>query len=163
MNIKYSFIGSRVLSFAIVFLLSVMIGHAQKNARSPENKKLYAEILHMDSVLFNAFNIRDLNTMKNVFGTNLELYQDNDGVKDYTQTMKDFGSMFARDYVLTRTLVPGSMEVYPIKNFGAIQTGSHEFSHVENGKPEKGIFKFVHIWKKDGAEWKLTRVITFDH
>lgn len=163
MKIKYSFIGSRLLSFAIVFLLSMMISHAQQQNSSPQNKKLFAEILHMDSVLFKAFNSRDLNTMKTLFTSDLEWFQDNDGKKDYTQTMKDFGSLFTRDYVLTRTLLPGSMEVYPIKNFGAIQTASHEFSHVENGKPEKGTFKFVHIWKKENNEWKLSRVITFDH
>jgi ketosteroid isomerase-like protein len=55
------------------------------------------------------------------------------------------------------------MEVYPIKDFGAIQTASHIFSHVENGKLEKGTFKFVHIWKKENGSWKVCRVITYDH
>jgi hypothetical protein len=56
MKIKYSFIGSRLFSFVVVLLLSILIAHSQKNSSSPEHKKLYAEILHMDSVLFNAFN-----------------------------------------------------------------------------------------------------------
>jgi ketosteroid isomerase-like protein len=163
MKIKYSFIGSRLFSFVVVLLLSILIAHSQKNSSSPEHKKLYAEILHMDSVLFNAFNIRDLNTVKALFTSDLELYQDNDGLKDYEKTIDGFKNLFTRDYVLTRELVPGSMEVYPIKDFGAIQTASHVFSHVENGKLEKGTFKFLHIWKKENGAWKISRVITYDH
>jgi ketosteroid isomerase-like protein len=163
MKIKYSFLGSRLFSFVIVFLLSITISHAQKHNSDPAQKKLYAEIMHMDSVLFNAFNSRDLNTIKNIFASDLELYQDNDGLKDYNKSMEGFKNLFTRDYVLTRELVPGSMEVYPIKDFGAIQTASHIFSHVENGKLEKGTFKFVHIWKKENGSWKVCRVITYDH
>jgi hypothetical protein len=44
----------------------------------------------MDSVLFNAFNSRDLNTIKNIFASDLELYQDNDGLKDYNKSMEGF-------------------------------------------------------------------------
>jgi hypothetical protein len=72
--------------------------------------------------------------------------------------MEGFKNLFTRDYVLTREMVKGSMEVYPIKDFGAIQTASHVFSHVENGKPEKGTFKFMHIWKKENGAWKVSRI-----
>jgi hypothetical protein len=60
MKIKYSFIGSRLFSFVVIFLLSILIAHAQKNTSPPGNKKLYAGILHVDSILYNAFNNRDL-------------------------------------------------------------------------------------------------------
>ena len=53
--------------------------------------------------------------------------------------------------MLIRQLVPGSLEVYPIKDYGAIETGRHTFTHTENGKPQVGTFKFMQIWQKKTA------------
>lgn len=163
MPIKYSFPGPKIISLTILFLLLAGLSRAQKHKSDPAQVKLYAEILHMDSLLFNAFNSRDLATMKTLFTRDLELYQDNDGKKDYPTVFSSFADMFKRDYVLKRELVPGSMEVYPIKNYGAIQTAEHKFCHVENGKLDCGVFKFVHIWKNENGSWKISRVITYDH
>src|SRR5439155_17401793 len=118
---------------------------------------------HMDSVLFNAFNARDLERVGQCFDSSLEVYQDNIGVRNYSQSMEAFAGLFKKDYVLTRRLISGSMEVYPIKGYGAIQTGLHTFSHVENGKPQSSTFKFTHIWQKRNGDWKITRMITYDH
>ncbi len=113
--------------------------------------------------MFRAFNTRNIETLRQFFDTNLEVYQDNIGVRNYSESMGAFAGLFKKDYVLTRTLIPGSMEVYPIKDYGAIQTGLHTFSHVENGKPESATFKFMHIWQKQNGSWKITRLITYDH
>ena len=64
---------------------------------------------------------------------------------------------------LTRKLVKGSLEVHPIKDYGAIEIGVHEFRHVENGKEEIGTFKFLMIWHKKDNQWKISRVISYDH
>ncbi|HEX5791791.1 MAG TPA: hypothetical protein VFY01_00850, partial [Rheinheimera sp.] len=64
---------------------------------------------------------------------------------------------------LTRELVAGSTEVYPIKDFGAIQTGQHRFCHTENAKPDCNVFKFLHIWKQQNARWTVVRVVSYDH
>ncbi|MBL0048058.1 MAG: nuclear transport factor 2 family protein [Bacteroidetes bacterium] len=64
---------------------------------------------------------------------------------------------------MSRKLVNGSLEVHPIKDFGAIEIGTHEFRHMENGKEELGVFKFVMIWQKQNDGWKISRVISFDH
>jgi hypothetical protein len=117
----------------------------------------------MDSLLFAAYNNRDLEKMKPFFSPALELYQDNDGVKGFDQVMQGFKSLLSRDYVLHRELVKGSMEVYPIKGFGAIQTGSHQFCHVENGQLECATFKFLNIWEKTAAGWQIKRLVTYDH
>jgi hypothetical protein len=67
------------------------------------------------------------------------------------------------DNGLKRELVPGTLEVYPVRDYGAIEIGSHRFCHDENGKQDCGTFKFMHIWKKTGNEWKITRIISYDH
>ena len=77
--------------------------------------------------------------------------------------MEAFRGLFEGNYVLKRTLINETLEVYPIKDFGAIETGQHTFCHDENGKTDCGTFKFVHIWKNENGVWKITRIITYDH
>ncbi len=55
------------------------------------------------------------------------------------------------------------MEVYPIKDYCAIETGQDTFSHVENGKLEVFTYKFMQIWQKKDGTWKVTREITYGH
>jgi hypothetical protein len=67
---------------------------------------------------------------------------------------------------VTRELVPGTLEVYPIADYGAVEIGVHRFHHPGHETTESvGEAKFIQLWqkeKKDGS-WKLTRVISFDH
>ena len=81
----------------------------------------------------------------------------------YKTVFKNFENTFKKEYKLTRELVKGSLEVYPIKNYGAIEIGEHQFKHIENGKEEIGTFKFVMIWKLENNLWKISRVISFGH
>lgn len=149
--------------FLFCLLFASLTVSAQVVKPKPSFPELTAEITKMDSLLFAAYNNRDLEKMKSFFSPALELYQDNDGVKGFDQVMQGFKSLLSRDYVLHRELVKGSMEVYPIKGFGAIQTGSHQFCHVENGQLECATFKFLNIWEKTTAGWQIKRLVTYDH
>ena len=71
--------------------------------------------------------------------------------------------MFNNENKLTRELVKGSLEVHPIKNYGAIEIGKHLFKHMENGKLEIGEFRFLMIWKNDNDKWRLSKVVSYDH
>jgi Domain of unknown function (DUF4440) len=124
---------------------------------------LFSEIATQDSALFTAFNERKLEAMSQFFAPDLEFYQDNEGVESYAQTVSDFAAMFKQPSAIRRRLVPGSMQVYPIKNYGAIQVGEHQFCHVENGKDDCGTFKFLHIWRKAHDRWQITRAISYGH
>ena len=124
---------------------------------------LHSEITAADSALFTAFNQRNLPKFRSFFTRDLEFYQDDEGVEGYAQTMKDFGQMFGQTAPIRRELVPGSLEVHPIKNYGAIEVGRHRFCHVENGKNDCGTFSFVHIWRRTKAGWKISRVISYGH
>jgi hypothetical protein len=59
--------------------------------------------------------------------------------------------------------VEGSLEVHPIKDFGAIHIGKHTFCHWENEKNDCGTFKFLMIWQKKNGGWKISRVVSYDH
>ena len=139
------------------------LAYAQEKKVAQTSQELYAEIAHMDSIMFDAFNTQNMAVFKPLFTTDLEWYQDNDGLIPYETVFKNFETNFHREYKLTRILVPGSLEVHPIKGFGAIEIGTHQFRHIENGKEEIGTFKFVMIWQKKAGDWKISRVISYDH
>jgi ketosteroid isomerase-like protein len=117
----------------------------------------------MDSVMFDAFNAHDLNALKNVFSPDLEFFHDRGGLSNYETSMKNFGGVFASVPDLHRELIAGTMEVYPIPGYGAVEMGLHRFIHKENGKDIVGLYKFTQIWQfKDGA-WKVTREVSVGH
>ena len=62
---------------------------------------------------------------------------------------------------VTRELLQGSIEVYEIKGYGAVQIGFHGFHN--NQEKETGpthFSKFIQLWRFDNNSWKLTRVIS---
>ena len=132
----------------------------------PDSKALYDSIVHMDSILFGAYNICDLPTMASCFSEDIEFYHDKGGV----MTNKDSIMAATKKYIcgkVTRQLVAGTIEVYPIAGYGAVEMGRHCFINNQEPKPSHhSIGKFVHTWKKEnpqdpaGGQWKLTRVIS---
>ena len=124
---------------------------------------LYKKIFTLDSALFAAYNSKNLAVMKTFFTKDLEWYQDNGGLIGFDQVFMNFQSIFNRDYTLTRSLIKETLEVHPIEGYGAIEVGSHQFKHIENGKLETGTFKFLMIWKNENGNWKISRVISYDH
>ncbi len=154
---------TRILVLCFLFISILAKSAAQADSKQIQQQALLTEITRMDSLLFQAFNSKDLNSLKKYFTTDLEIYQDNTGVRNYEEAMEVFAGLFKQDYTLTRELVKGSMEVYAVKDFGAIQSGAHRFCHIENGKPDCGTFKFMHVWQKTAAGWKIKRLITYDH
>jgi ketosteroid isomerase-like protein len=158
-----------LLSFARIFPLACCIvllsvpGFSQEKKVAATSEVLQRELEKMDSLLFGAYNARNIEKLKSYFTEDLEWYQDNGGLLSFQTVLNNFEGLFKRDYILTRTLVKGSMKVHPIKDFGAIQTGSHQFSHTENGKLEVGTFKFLMIWKKGDKGWQVSRVVSYDH
>lgn len=130
---------------------------------SPVSNDLYDEVSRMDSILFEAFNTQNFEKLKVLFTEDLEWFQDNDGFVPYKKVFENFENTFKQENKLSRKLVSGSLEVYPIKDYGAIEIGEHQFAHMENGKEEIGLFKFVMIWQKKNNTWKISRVISYDH
>jgi hypothetical protein len=151
----------------VLFLLGIFIyaGALAQNEKKEviSDNELYKKIASLDSMLFNAYNSKNLDLMKTFFTKDLEWYQDNGGLINFEQVFINFQSIFNREYDLKRNLVKESLEVHPIKDYGAIEIGKHQFKHIENGKLEVGTFKFLMIWKNDQGSWKISRVISYDH
>lgn len=142
---------------ALLCVACVPAVHAQE---SPTGGPLFDELARMDRALFDAaFVDCDAAAFRAIFTEDAEFYHDRTGlaVGEDARTMKSC----PRDNGVTRTLVPGSLEVYPLNDYGAIQMGRHRFARA--GEPGSEEAKFVHVWKREGSTWKLARVLSFDH
>ncbi len=149
--------------FILVFLCGPIILNAKEKKIATTPPELYREIAMQDSLMFAAFNRQDLTTFKTFFSTDLEWFQDNGGLIQYDSVFYNFENNFKRPEKLTRKLVKGTLEVHPIKKYGAIEIGTHQFRHIENGREETGTFKFLMIWRKLADKWQITRVVSYDH
>jgi len=121
---------------------------------------LFDELAGKDRELFDAaFVACDADKFRAIFTADAEFYHDRTGaaVGEEVRTLKSC----PRDNGVTRTLVPGSLEVYPMKGYGAIQIGRHVFAR--QGEPGSEVAQFVHLWKQDNGTWRLARVLSFDH
>ncbi|MEP7255889.1 MAG: nuclear transport factor 2 family protein [Ferruginibacter sp.] len=158
----YKFVSKPILTLVIA-LIFFNCATAQEKKLASTSQELYHEIATMDSIIFSAFNTQNMVTFQSMFTKDLEWFQDNGGLIPYKTVFENFGNTFKKPFKLTRELVPGSLEVHPIKDYGAIEIGIHRFRHIENGKEEVGTFKFLMIWQKKNGNWKISRVISYDH
>ncbi len=135
------------------------------NDYSPVSKDLYDTIAYLDSAFFNAFNTRNLDKLETLISENLEFYHDLGGVTDFNQNVGAFRKTFESDRRVRRELVRGTLEVYPIKEYGAVETGIHRFYATEKGQQEKlsSEAKFVQVWQNKDGKWKITRIISYGH
>ncbi len=128
-----------------------------------EPAALRALVLDLDRRMFDAYNAHDVNALMAMFDSSLEFFHDKGGLLNFDQVKAGFTNVFANNKDIRRELVPGSLEVYQIKDYGAIQVGEHRFCHTENGKPDCGTFKFVQIWRHIDGDWKVTRDVSYGH
>jgi hypothetical protein len=117
----------------------------------------------LDAALFDSYNRCDLAKFSSFFVDDVEFYHDQGGVTlgraALTESVKK--NICGKT---TRELVPGTLQVYYMKGYGALEVGVHRFHHPGH-EQEIGVGegKFIHLWQyKDGA-WKITRAISFDH
>jgi hypothetical protein len=126
---------------------------------------LYNELARMDSILFDAaFVTCDMGKIDTLLAQDIEFVHDQNGFRSGEQVRASFRGLTGdcpAGKGVTRQLVEGSLRVYPIHDYGAIQTGSHRF--VRPGAPTVTIARFVHLWELKPSGWKLTRALSFDH
>ncbi len=161
MNTRPGFL--KVIFSFLIFLVASNYMNGQSEKEPAAGKELYKEIAALDSIVFAAFNTRDIAKFGSMFTKDLEFFHDKGGLTNYEHTMNFMNNVAKENNGLRRELVKGSLEVYPIPGYGAMEMGTHIFCHIENGRSDCGTFKFVHIWKKIDGEWKISRVISYGH
>lgn len=130
------------------------------NTYIPESKELYDAIVTMDSTWGHAYNNCQIGKMDSLISEDLEFYHDKSGLSTSKEsTMTSYKNNVCGR--VTRELLKGSIEVYAIQNFGAVQMGRHRFyTSEEEKKNNQRYSKFIHIWKNMNGQWKITRVIS---
>ena len=136
------------------------------------DQSLYQQLEHMDTQLFEkSFNQCDLSVLDSIIDTDFEFYHDQGGVSDG----EGFVAAIKANICATpeakpiRKLAPGTLEVFPMYNngdlYGALQTGIHDFYIKKPGQAmyQTGTAKFTHLWVLNDHQWRLKRVLSFDH
>ena len=122
---------------------------------------LYDELARLDSLMFDASFVQcDTEARNALFTDDVEFFHDRGGFSEGMDVRKPIVDC-PRDQGLTRELVPGSLEVYPLHGYGAVQKGIHRFR--EAGQRGVTEAQFVHVWKNEASTWKIARVLSFDH
>jgi hypothetical protein len=65
-----------------------------------------------------------------------------------------------------RELIAGSMKVYAIPGFGAVEEGGHVFYERKGDGPERlaGKARFSILWKLEpDGQWRMARTFSIDH
>jgi len=125
----------------------------------PASKELYDEIVRMDSIWEDSYNNCKIDVQQQLISDDIEFYHDQGGlVKSKTQLANAYKNNICGK--VTRELLKGSIEVYPIKDYGAVEMGYHRFHSIYDTDTNSKYARFVHIWKKENGQWKITRVIS---
>ena len=134
--------------------------NSQSNLYKPDSQELYDSIVHLDSAFFEAYNTCNLTAQAAFYSDSIEFYHDKGGLMTSKQEILDGTKKYVCGKV-TRELVKGSIEVYPINNYGAVEMGLHKFHNKteKEGTPSPPG-KFIIIWKHKNSEWKITRVVS---
>lgn len=149
-------------------LLLLATGIATAQAAMPLDKiqnqaDLDQTVTALDAALFDSYNHCDLDKFSSFFVEDVEFYHDQGGVTlgraALTESIKK--NICGKT---TRELVPGTLQVYYMKGYGAVEMGVHRFHHPGHEDTEGvGEGKFVHLWQYKDGSWKITRVISYDH
>lgn len=141
----------------IGFLLFIpFIGMAQV----AEDSELFKTIMALDKQYFDAYNTCDLKTQTNLYAEDIKFYHDNGGLSTVKQ---DIINSIERNICnkVTRTLVPESLEVHAIKDFGAVAMGLHSFYNNQEPNADAKPTKFIMIWRHvNDAKWEIAEVIS---
>jgi ketosteroid isomerase-like protein len=173
---------------ALVMLAAVTLVCSAAEPQRPEPKRdaevnltpgakarpgLYEEILAADAEFFKAFfDTCDIETVRRYVTDDFEMFHDKGGRvstsgADFVKAAQDKCKRQEEgvDFLSARKLVPETMKVYALNNYGAIQTGTHRFYALQKGKPDRltETGQFTHVWKEEKGHWRLARVLSYDH
>jgi ketosteroid isomerase-like protein len=150
-------------SLHLVLLVLLALCGSRADAQSTaQQDPLFKTIESLDAKLFDAYNHCDLTTLGTMVSDDLEFYHDQTGL---SVGKAPFLAAIKQNICgkVERELLPDTLEVYPLKGYGAVEIGVHRFHHP--GHPEDGMgdAKFVTLWQNKDGEWKVTRVISYEH
>ncbi len=154
----------------IIYLLSTLLifvmgnrafGQEKPFKYIPDNPALYKTIVEMDSIFFDAYNNCNLKLEKyaSMYSDNIEFYHDRGGLSSVKKDIVESTRVNVCGKV-TRELQKGSIEVYGIPGFGAVEFGFHCFHNKQEPNAPSHMARFMIIWEQKDNQWKLSRVVS---
>ena len=142
-------------------------------ALAQDTRPLPDQIAQADQVLFRAiFDDCTPEALKTLVTDDFEFYHDKWGkiAGSKEEFVKAIQGLCERqragtDFKGKRVLLNETLEVLPMKGYGAIEMGRHRFFKVEAGKPDTPTerARFTHLWRQVDGKWLLARVLSYDH
>ena len=160
-----------LLSFFFVSILGNPPHLAAQNEENLSAEALFVLLAQKDSLIFKlGYNECDTTVMRALLSDDFEFYHDQAGITNSNETfIAGIPNLCQMSYKATRQLTPNTLQVFPLYNqgklYGAIQTGKHEFYGEEPNKPIylTSTAIFSHLWIVEDGDWKLKRVLSYDH
>lgn len=119
-------------------------------------KSLFAEIAKIEVALDVALIDSNTQALNNLLASDFVFYSDVEGLVTRSGILEkaklDTRSLGAYDRMRYRS----SLTVLPLPGFGALAVGSHTFADRAGDTQN-----FIHIWAKQGENWRLTRAIGY--
>jgi hypothetical protein len=161
---KRSYLATTILLLIICFSSQRLLGQAAE-------QKLSQTILYKDSLFWVAYNTCDHSRYGQFFSDDVEFYHDKGGITNGVTALAEVSKKNLcsnPDFRIRREAIPGTLKVFPMHNadtiYGAIFSGDHLFYITEKGKERlSGKASFTHLWRLQNGEWKMTRVLSYDH
>ena len=149
----------------VLMMMAAAIAMGQTSSKDPEKmsrQELFATIEKLDAELFDAYNRCDLEKFALFFPEQLEFYHDRDGLSATTREQLVAAIKQNICGKVHRELIKSSLEVDPMHKYGALELGTHRFTHpgIDN---DSGEAKFVMLWKYENRKWTVPRVISYKH
>lgn len=156
----------RAAAFALL-LLPCTVAFAQGSTQSWEE-----QVRQFDSGYWKAFNACEVKKLAAMKTDDLEFYHDVGGVsKGGAVVVESIAKNICGrpDFRIRREAVEGSVRFYPMRDggklYGAIVSGEHLFHETPKGGKEvlTGRARFTHMLLLRDGQWKMSRVLSFDH
>lgn len=158
------------VSTRLVFtVILTAISHCpQAQSTTGKQPDLKRTILYHDSIFWKAYNSCDIATMQKFVTQDVEFYHDKGGLTTSSEKLIEAirrGLCGSPDWRLRREPVSGSIQVFELEQYGALLSGEHVFYVLEKGRNERldGLAKFTHVWRYKDGEWKMHRILSYDH
>ena len=160
------------MRYILNLLLSLVFLPFASGLFAQSESALALKILQNDSLLFHeAFNKCKLEHLNDLISDDFEFYHDQGGI---TNGKANFISSIENNicnipYKPRRELIEAETKIFPLHSqgelYGVLQMGKHKFYAKEEGKAEyfTSIADFTHLWILENGEWKVKRVISYNH
>lgn len=125
-------------------------------------------VIAADAHYWQTFNTCDLSGMAPLLTKDVEFYHDKTGLTTTREGVIESlrkGPCANPAMKLRREEVPGTLKFHPLAGGFALLTGMHRFVVVEAGKAPyvDGQAQFVTLWKLGDGQWRMHRIISYDH